>query len=199
MTVPKGIENLAAAIIDDGYDVTIRDVYRALKCSRSYATKHLRGHVPQAYASDAAAVAVVATYGAPERVGSGGTLYSRPELDAMARSATVLRRTRLVYLTGLLEPGCSDEVDALRLEASGALSRGDLLAYRSAVASYRGLVASRAPPEWRWAASYIERTPARGPHAWVDEGDAAPGGMAGLEALTTSTSMILPTGREDMP
>ena len=97
LELQPGEQSLGMAVRHAGYDVTVREVCRALMCSRQFVADHVRTSARHIYVSArwARATGLVGF--------AGGQLYSRPELDDVARRARVEVRTVPVWVETMVE------------------------------------------------------------------------------------------------
>lgn len=110
ITLPEGIDELSDAV-EQEFDVTTKQVCRALQCTRPFVLAHCR-HIRHIFVSGDWS----------DKVGlgpGGGFIWSRNELRDMAVSGTVERRTRVVGAADILAGNreALDWLDAAKAEA----------------------------------------------------------------------------------
>ena len=176
--------------INDGYDVTVREICQALKCSRAFHNEHIRRYYPHIYVNPALArdLAKARLISSP-----GSTLYDRHALDAMAAGGVVRRRSKRVWLTEALPPEAHDGL-VTRLEAIGeAYGEPDwirrAMAIRAARDSLADYVNENALPDWRRAVGSTRWVRARTKASWHELGDRPPIGLAWLAGWRTPAAM----------
>ena len=159
--VGSSLANVKHAVRDE-FNVSTRDLCRALQCSRTFAGRSCRQfrhiYVSQRWA---------------EKVGlsnTGGIMWSRTELDRMVTSAKVERRTRLVAFDEVI-----DDLVELKRFSSFCDRYGHMLEHDPSVLAeflqdaerrYRSIL----PPEW---APAFNDTRGRAETPWVDLGEHA--------------------------
>lgn len=192
----RGYDHVVDAI-HDGYDVTVREICEALKCSRSYHDAHVRRFVRHIYLSPhwANAMCMRKYISSPS-----STLYSRPTLDAMVSGGVVRRRSKQVWLTEAL-PADAHGGLVLRLKAIADLIEAIeklgpeesplrmIEQLNDDVAALGEYVDESSLPEWRRAIASERWVHARSNAAWVDVGDEPPSSLVGLKGWAPPAAM----------
>lgn len=165
ITLPEGIDELSDAV-EQEFDVTTKQVCRALQCTRPFVLAHCR-HIRHIFVSGDWS----------DKVGlgpGGGFIWSRNELRDMAVSGTVERRTRVVGAADILAGNreALDWLDAAKAEAGKiamdpSRPRADEVHFREM--SREVFERVYLPDEWKPAYNAARRN--RSELHWVDLGE----------------------------
>lgn len=165
ITLPEGIDELSDAV-EQEFDVTTKQVCRALQCTRPFVLAHCR-HIRHIFVSGDWS----------DKVGlgpGGGFIWSRNELRDMAVSGTVERRTRVVGAADILAGNreALDWLDAAKAEAGKiamdpSRSPADEVHFREM--SREVFERVYLPDEWKPAYNAARRN--RSELHWVDLGE----------------------------
>lgn len=165
ITLPEGIDELSDAV-EQEFDVTTKQVCRALQCTRPFVLAHCR-HIRHIFVSGDWS----------DKVGlgpGGGFIWSRNELRDMAVSGTVERRTRVVGAADILAGNreALDWLDAAKAEAGKiamdpSRPRADEVHFREMSREVFEMV--YLPDEWKPAYNAARRK--RSELHWVDLGE----------------------------
>lgn len=197
--LPMGLQNVEHAVMHEGYDVTVRECCRALKCSRGYFDEHLRPHVHHIYVPDLWARALVRRVGGLELA---STYYNREELDQVVHSAVVERRSRVVWFTEAVDARTRAElIGRLELvamecdEVEGEIARLDLV--EAAALDLVALLKARLDGAWLRARETARWERQRTRAHWVAVGDRPPLDLAEVEAAWTTAAAMKGYGDTD--
>ena len=185
--LPKGREYVYNAV-EGGFDVTVRGICRALKCSRGFVDEHVREHVPHIYVGPRIGRELAFANITSDQ---GSTLYDRRSLDAMVAAGRVTRRTRLVWVTDAIEPESLGEAIGILVRVSRLEGAGQDEAYEAykLLGKLEDLVLDHALPGWRPALESARWDTSRARASWVDAGDEAPSTLSKLRGWGTPASM----------
>lgn len=170
--LPKDLGVLQNAVKNE-FNVTTKQICRALQCSRSFVSDHCR---------DIRHIHVSRRWGEAVDHPQGGTLWSLPELDSMVAASTIERRTRVISFCDF-----TDEPDELAWyerasERNRKLINAPVEDWKRHWDSCWSHYMSFVPLEWSAA---FEDDRGRRDTPWVDLGESA-GGFQGLAGWKTT-------------